>query len=211
MAVFADGSVPASISMASGTLTFHAAGGSEREVRSLRDALATWTSLVKNDQSPILRDAAELAQLAYRRWAYYRRGLAVASTLKELRTKINDNPHSEVAVLLLAKSEIRYRSVRMNAVAICLFRRTWYNNLYIDFLAKHPRALFASAGGATLWYLSKIAKSIGAQAIWGETTQNSVGYYKRALRRTSMTDLLFLRRKEYEAFANDFEAEEKVR
>jgi len=98
----------------------------------------------------------------------------------------------------------------MNVVAICLFRRTWYNNLYIDFLAKHPRAPFASAGGAALWHISKIAKSIGAHAIWGETTQNSVGYYKRALRRKSMTDLLFLKRKEYEAFANDFEAEEKV-
>ncbi len=210
MPVFADGNVPASISMASGTLTFHAAGAGEREVRSLRDALGGWTSLVKNEQSPIPRDAAELAQLAYQRWAYYRRGLSVASTLKDLRTKINDNPHAEVAVLLLAKSDTRFRSVQMNVVALCLLRRTWYNNLYIDFLAKHPRAPFASAGGAVLWHISKVAKSIGAHAIWGETTQNSVGYYKRVLGKKRMTDLLFLKRKEYEAFANDFEAEEKV-
>jgi len=163
----------------------------------VRDALKSW-KVAKHDLDPAARDAAEFADLAYRQWAYYGRGLAVARTLRELKSIIRNNPKAEVAVLLLAKVPVG--RLRLGIGGICLFRRTWYNNIYIDFLVKHPLSRFGGTGTALLRFLTLVATSLKCDAIWGETTQNSVDFYERAIG-TKMTDMLYLDRETYEALA----------
>lgn len=88
----------------------------------------------------------------------------------------------------------------MRIAGVCLFRRTWCNNIFIDFLARHPLNPIKGAGSALLWYIARVASAINADAIWGETTQNSVEYYAQVFGKQDMRDLLYIRRDEYEAF-----------
>ncbi len=182
-------------------LVFTAASTKPHEAKVVRDALLSWRHAARSSASPVTRDAVELAGLAYGKWSSYRKDLETAATLRELQEQIQNNPYAEVAVLLLARSpEPTSRRLRMRIGGVCLFRRTWCNNLFIDYLAKHPHASMKGIGVSLLWYVARIASTIKADAIWAETTQNSVGYYKKVFGKPEMTDLLYLRRDEYEAF-----------
>ena len=104
-------------------------------------------------------------------------------------------------MLLLARSlEPASRRLRMRIGGVCLFRRTWCNNLIIDYLAKHPHAPMKGIGVSLPWYVARIGSAIKADTIWAETSQNSVGYYMKVFGKPDMTDLLYLRRDEYEVF-----------
>src|SRR5712691_8192147 len=189
---FAEGEIPDAPGFSSGEVIFTAAGTRRHHLASTKRALASWTTLVKDDPSPVAHDSAELANLAFRRWSYYRSDLDVASSLSDLRAKIRNNPNAEIAVLLLAKApRLRDRRVRMNIVGLSLFRRTWANNIFLDILARHPYAGVSRVGTILLWYVARIASALGADAVWGETTQNSVEYYKKAFG-TEFSDLLYI-------------------
>jgi hypothetical protein len=201
MKTFAEGVIPGKSQLPAGQLVFTGVGAKAHESKAIRSALESWQKLVRSDPNPIARDAAELARLAYGKWAYYRSALEIGATLIDVLAKIRDNPNAEVAVLLLAKApQLKDRRVRMRIAGVCLFRRTWCNNVFIDFLARHPLDPVKGAGTRLLYYVARIASVIQADAIWGETTQNSVGYYAKAFGEPEIKDLLYVRRDKYEAF-----------
>jgi len=201
MNTFAEGIIPGIYQLDTGQVVFTGVGAKLQHSKAIRGALGSWQKLVKGNPSPVAHDAAELAQLAYSKWAYYRRELEIGATLEEVMAKIRNNPNAEVAVLLLAKAPaLRNRSIRMRIAGVCLFRRTWCNNIFIDFLAGHPLTPVKGVGSAILWYVARLASVINAEAIWGETTQNSVGYYAKLFGKQDMRDLLYVRRDEYELF-----------
>ena len=196
---FAEGIIP-ELPGARG-LVIAGASTKPHEAKVVRDALWSWRRAARGSASPLTRDAVELAGLAYGKWSSYRKDLETAATLRELQEQTQNNPHAEVAVLLLARSpEPASRRLRMRIGGVCLFRRTWCNNLFIDYLAKHPHAPTKGIGVSLLWYVARIGSAIKADAIWAETTQNSVGYYMKVFGKLEMSDLLYLRRDEYEAF-----------
>lgn len=201
MNTFAEGIIPGTFQLPAGPLVFTAVGTKPYQSKAIRRALESWQKLVRSDPNPIARDAAELARLAYGKWAYYRSALEIGATLKDVVAKIRDNPNAEVAVLLLAKApQLRDRRIRMRIAGVCLFRRTWCNNVFIDFLARHPLDPVKGAGTALLCYVARIASVIDADAIWGETTQNSAGYYAKAFGEPEIKDLLYVGREKYQAF-----------
>lgn len=165
-------------------------------------AFGIWLRSARRGSNPRVMDAAELATLAFRRW---REVLVkrVANDSADLIDRIKDNPHVEVTVLIL----IRAPWLRTNKlVGMCHLRRTWCNNVYIDFLTVHPRTLAGhnrpvkGIGTALLYFVTCIAKEIDAASIWGEATQNSAEFYQKVFSKPGIKDLIFLNKKDYTSF-----------
>ena len=94
---------------------------------------------------------------------------------------------------------------------MCHFRRTWANNIYVDYLSVHPFLIrnpsnpLPNLGSALLYFVSCVADGIEAGKIWGETTQNSVQFYEKIFGRCIQDDMLDLEREDYMAFKNEME------
>ncbi len=170
--------------------------------------LQSWKEAVRGKNNPILLDAVELATIAFRRWREAKAKGRVANSIQEIKDFIQDNPHAEVAVLVLAKAPwLRKRTL----LGLCHFRRTWSNNIYIDLLTSHPliaRNLDSpvrGVGTALLFFVSSVAGEVGAKAIWGEATQNSAHFYRKVFGRSDIKDLINLSEAEYTAFKKRIE------
>lgn len=105
-------------------------------------------------------------------------------------------------MLVLAKSKISGTAV----AGLCLFRRTWCNNIAVDLLAVHPREVvsererFKGLGPCLLWYVAEFAAELEAESLWLEATQNSAPAYQRMFELENVKDLVVLNRNEYTAF-----------
>lgn len=170
--------------------------------------LQSWRDAVHGKNNPILLDAVELATLAFRRWREAKTKGRVASSIQEIKDFIQDNPHAEVAVLILAKAPwLRKRTL----LGLCHFHRTWANNLYIDLLTSHPliarnlHSPIRGVGTALLYFVSGVGAEIGAKAIWGEATQNSAHFYRKVLGRSDVDDRFYLSETEYLEFKSRIE------
>ena len=133
----------------------------------------------------------------------------VADRLQDIKDLIQDNPYAEVAVLILVKVPWLRRN---NLAGVLFFRRTWCNNIFLEYLVVHP--LYArnpegpvrGVGTAMLYFLSNIATEIDAGTIWGEATQNSAPFYRKMFGRKGIDDRIHLSRKTYKAFQVEMEA-----
>ncbi len=176
--------------------------------QALGRAVRRWGDALRSGANPVKLDAVELANLAFRRWCEGLSKRRIAGTLQDIKDHIQDNPHAEVSVLLLARASwLRHRSL----VGLCHFRRTWANNLFIDFLAAHPsiagerESPLGGLGTGMLHHIMVVAEEIHAGAIWGEATQNSVWFYRKIFERPEMGDLIYLAPPEYAAFRKKVE------
>lgn len=169
-----------------------------------------WTKSARRGSNPRVIDALELATLCFRRWREEAVKGRVANSFGDIQDFIQDNPRAEVAVLVLAKASwLRGSSL----VGMCHFRRTWCNNIYIDFLTGHPRLVSKKSlgvGTALLYFVTSLAADIDAGVIWGEATQNSHLFYRRVFGVEDINDLIFLHKAEYMAFRNRIEEKQKV-
>jgi len=141
-------------------------------------------------------DAGEFAALAAKRWFYYTREGATASSLGELRAAIRRNKRAEIAFLLVASAEWAKR-YKFLALAYC--RRTWCHHLVLDFLAVRPGLTFANQpiygiGAGILFSLTKLADSLGIETIWGEATASSATFYEKVLQIRPVKDLFIIHR-----------------
>ena len=141
-------------------------------------------------------DAGEFAALAAKRWFYYTREGATASSLGKLRAAIRRNKRAEMAFLLVASAEWAKR-YKFLALAYC--RRTWCHHLVLDFLAVRPGLTFANQpiygiGARILFSLTKLADSLGIDTIWGEATASSATFYEKVLQIRPVKDLFIIHR-----------------
>jgi len=141
-------------------------------------------------------DAGEFAALAAKRWFYYTREGATASSLGKLRAAIRRNKRAEMAFLLVASAEWAKR-YKFLALAYC--RRTWCHHLVLDFLAVRPGLTFANQpiygiGAGILFSLTKLADSLGIDTIWGEATASSATFYEKVLQIRPAKDLFIIHR-----------------
>lgn len=170
--------------------------------------VSSWKKSARKKPNPVVVDAIELAVLGVRRWREAMAKRRVANSVQDIRDFIQDNPHAEVAALLVAKAPWLQKKT---LVGLCHFRRTWSNNIYIDFLTVHPlivrnpKSPLRGVGTALLFFLSCIAAEIGAKVIWGEATQNSAGFYRKIFGREDIKDLIYVTEAEYKAFKNRVE------
>ncbi len=79
-------------------------------------------------------------------------------------------------------------------LGFCQFRRTWANNIALDFLAVNPRLLqsgeISGVGTALLYRLATVAQKIKARAVWAETSSLSAGYYDKLFGKSPWRDLV---------------------
>jgi hypothetical protein len=177
-------------------------------------ALKSWAKSIHPDEAnPLKLDAVEFSTLASRRWREEKAKRRVANSIQELKDLIQDSQQAEIAVLILARAP----GIRGSAfVGLCHFRRTWCNNLCVDFLTAHPlvarnpKSRLHGVGTALLYFVMCVAIEIKASAIWFETTQNSAPYYRSVFKRPKIRDLVLLTRKQYTAFRSYAEKKHRL-
>jgi hypothetical protein len=106
-------------------------------------ALMRWRTSVIDQSDPHVRDALEFRKLATKRWRYYLKGHEAATSLRQLKQRIRDNPTAEIGFLLMAKA---HWHAPAPVVGCCFCRRTWSHHLIVDFLAVHPKVLRSTRG-----------------------------------------------------------------
>ncbi len=158
-------------------------------------------------------DAGEFAALAAKRWFYYTREGATASSLGKLRAAIRRNKRAEMAFLLVASAEWAKR-YKFLALAYC--RRTWCHHLVLDFLAVRPGLTFASQpisgiGSGVLACLLDMADSLGMETMWGEATASSAPFYEKVLQIRPVKDLFIVRREARRGIRKFYLADQKTR
>ena len=168
-----------------------------------------WARLGSQSREPAVQDAAEFAGLACKRWRFYRKAGRFTLNLKEVHNLIARNPESEIAMLLIARAGWQKPTGQLG---LCLCRRTWSNNLCVDFLAANPAFLgraaipVAGIGRGLLYFVTEIAESIGAKYIWGEATALSAGAYRHMFNQPRLDDFFRLNRAAYRRFHTNMQA-----
>ena len=163
-----------------------------------------WVKSANPGSNPNVLNAMELATLAFRRWKEAHKEGQVAHSVQDIKDYIRNNPHEEITILIL----VRARWLKDRTLAgLCHFRRTWCNNIFIDFLTRHPSLVrkpttskIRGVGTALLYFVTSVAAEIEAGAVWGEATQNSAEFYKGAFEKPNIKDLFFLKKKDYTAY-----------
>src|SRR5205809_4560545 len=142
------------------------------------DFLARWRESLGGDTDPVRTDAVDFAMLACKRFSAHSPLECYARRVADIGDHIKNNPACEVASLValtcnwFPDSEI---------IGLAHFRRTWSNNLVLDYLTVHPliakplsdsQNFVRGAGTALLFFLSSIGRELSCGYIWGEATQN---------------------------------------
>lgn len=167
-----------------------------------------WRDKLVADSDPRRKDALDLAQLATDSFiAHSRVQLPYVNSEDEISSSIETEPRGEFAgfVMLHCTS-----FPDAEIVGISHFRRTWCNNIILDYLAAHPFAanpprgyphVLGGVGTVLLWYICNIAQLHSCGCIWGEATYDSRGYYNHVLGLKDANDLILIHPPEYTKFA----------
>jgi hypothetical protein len=176
------------------------------------DFLEKWREKSRGIQHPRCVGAIEIAELAKRRYATHNELLPYAKTIQEFQDHINDNPYCEVACLVFLKCNWFPDS---DTIGLAHFRRTWCNNIVLDYLCSYPLNVkvlptyahsLQGAGPALLYFVVQVAKKYQSRAVWGEATQNSFSFYKDMFELSDVEDLIVAPRTNYIKFLETFEA-----
>lgn len=147
---------------------------------------------------PGVRDTVEFAQLAAKRWRYYRRSIATATSPDAFKTIISRAPQAEVSLLLLVRADWFARA-RILGLAQC--RRTYCHHLILEFLSVHPAIVGGApprvrgVGAGIIYSLAELAGSVGVKLVWGEATAHSAPFYAKTCRLHKVQDHFFMRKK----------------
>jgi hypothetical protein len=147
------------------------------------DFVHGWREKLGNDTNPYRKDAVDFADLASQRFfADSRMGQPYVRSMSDVADHVSHDPQCEVAGFVLLKCDWFPDS---DVIGICHFRRTWCNNIVLDYLAGHPFAFrppegyeygVRGIGTALICLLSRVATQQACGCIWGEATQTSRGF-----------------------------------
>ena len=175
--------------------------GKAREIKRLHRVFDCWERSIKEDSTPSQRDSIEFARLAAQRWTEASIQKRTASSVERMKLAIQDNNRQEIRMLAVAAAQFRKTK---REVGICLLRRTWCNNIVLEFLAVHPaldekeNSPISGLGTGLLHHVCWVAHCLGANAIWGESTQNSQGFYDGLVDRPDgLQDLILILKPDY--------------
>lgn len=144
---------------------------------------------------PTVRDTLEFARLAAKRWRYYRRSIATATSFEVFKALVAREPQSEVSALLVVHADWFSRS-RVIGLAQC--RRTYCHHLVLEFLSVHPAIVgriglqIRGVGSGLVYGLAEFAGMVGMPLIWGEATASSATFYAKTLAVSEITDHFFI-------------------
>jgi hypothetical protein len=148
-------------------------------------AVKKWSVSPRLEKHPEMKyrakEACDLAQLAAKRWRYYRDSRTFATSFEHLQELIAADPQGEFSFHL--KVTAKWFPEIMGAAMI---RRTWCHHIMIDFLFVHPdisgRLLpIKTVGMQMLQAISFFARELGCKCVWGEATLDSAPFYQYQL------------------------------
>ncbi|HBJ82354.1 MAG TPA: hypothetical protein DDZ88_00435 [Verrucomicrobiales bacterium] len=148
-------------------------------------AVKKWSVSPRLEKRPEMKyrakEACDLAQLAAKRWRYYRDSRTFATSLEHLQSLIATDPQGEFSFHL--KVTAKWFPEIMGAAMI---RRTWCHHIMIDFLFVHPdisgRLLpIKTVGVQMLQAICLVARELGCKRVWGEATLDSAPFYQNQL------------------------------
>ncbi len=158
-----------------------------------------WRQKLGGDTNPYRKDALDFADLAIQRYfADSRIGQPYVRSISDISDHVSHDPQCEAAGFVLLKCNWFPDS---EVIGICHFRRTWCNNLVLDYLAGHPFAvrppegykyLVRGVGPALMCFLSRVAATLECGLIWGEATQISHKFYERTFEINPVKDLIIV-------------------
>jgi hypothetical protein len=157
-----------------------------------------WRAPRASAARPGVRDTVEFAQLASKRWRYYYRSIATASSLGSFKTIIAREPQAEISFMLLVSSEW-FKPSRF--LGLAQGRRTYCHHFILEFLSVHPAIVGGMApqiqgvGAGILYSLTELAGLLGVPLVWGEATAFSAPFYKHTLNVESVSDHFFIQDK----------------
>lgn len=170
----------------------------------------SWSVPERYKNKPRIRDALEFSKLAISKWNYYQKHGSAATSIEDIKEYIEDNPRNEIAVCVVARASWYKQS---QILGICLFRRTWCNNLIIDYLTAHPLSgengdtKISGVGSGLMYFVATNAVEIKADRVWGEATQLSRHFYEKVLAIKNVTDLILAKKSRVNAFKKATDAE----
>jgi hypothetical protein len=120
-------------------------------------------------------------------------------SISGLKERVAADPNVEIS--MMAVVEVAWFPPSRH-VGFVHFRRTWCNNLCVDFLNAHPdivsnREPIKGVGTALLDFIISVAREIRAGEIWGETTSDSVRFYRKLLDDPKAADRFRIRRRSF--------------
>ncbi len=168
-----------------------------------------WRETLGTNPEPKQREAVDLAQLARERFlADSRVGQQYLTTPDDLRDHIARDPQCEVGGFILLRCDWFADS---QIIGLCHFRRTWCNNIVVDYLASHPLTLRQSEdarykvkgiGTALLCFVSRIAIANSCEHVWGEATLGSYPFYEHLFVLDGVKDLFVVPQDNFTKCAN---------
>jgi hypothetical protein len=144
--------------------------------------LRDWRRSLRRDTTVAARDSYEYAGLACKRWRFLHGQALTPGSLPEMRATLQRDPALELGFTVALFSRDQPDTV----LGIAFARRTWANNLILEFLAGAPENSTAIKGTGSLLMqtLARIAGIIRCSELWGECTALSQGFYILTKRRT---------------------------
>jgi hypothetical protein len=173
--------------------------------------LNRWQRCVRNDKHPIRADAVNFASLACKRFQAHFALENYAERFEDIAAHVKNNPRSEVAGLVVMRCDW---FADADVIGLAHFRRSWCNNLILDYLAAHPWIAapppgyaneVSGVGTSMLYFLCQVAVRLDCRAMWGEATQNSCELYQRLFNLETVEDLLYIPKENLIAFAHTME------
>jgi hypothetical protein len=168
--------------------------------------LAAWPRQTAN-LNPDARDALEFAKLTGKRWKFYVASGRASSSLPEAQSAIRREPAAELAFVVVLKAAWAPRRI----LGMALFRRSWCNNLIIDFIASHPEN-WSDAGHeirgvlrAIFSGIAHVALALKCNRIWGEATDSSSSKYQHTFHLDSVDDLFIIQQRQWRRFLRELE------
>ncbi len=149
-------------------------------------AVNRWRAPASVASRPGVRDTLEFAQLASKRWRYYRRSIATASSVENFKVLVADEPKAEISFLLVVRADW-FRASRY--LGLAQGRRTyWVHPAIVG--GANPQVHGVGAG--LLYSLAELAGLLGVPLIWGEATGFSAPFYEHTLDVAGVTDHFFI-------------------
>jgi hypothetical protein len=173
--------------------------------------LDQWRKSLGTDKNPIRTDAVDFANLACKRLTAHSPLEIYARHADDISDHIQNNPLCEIANLVAMKCDSFPES---EVIGLAHFRRSWSNNLILDYMAVHlwigkpPEGyptIIRGVGTALLFFICSIARRNQCGCVWGEATQNSCAFYQKVFDLDSVRDLLYIPHEKIVRFADNLE------
>lgn len=141
-----------------------------------------WKRSLAASSIPAARDSLEYAALAGKRWRFLMQQKFSVAGWADLHRHLKRDPAAELGMALAIT---RTAGSRDSVLGFGFIRRTWANNLILEFLAAAPVPLMQvkGVGAALMQCISAIGVWLSASELRGECTEASRGFYTTMKRR----------------------------